>query len=139
MDPENPVVKLCTEGMAAEMSGQTAEAAVLFGQACEAASDDYERCIAAHYVARHQEGVEQTMHWNRECLRYADLVADDRVTGSYPSLYLNIGFCYEEIGDLDQAESNYRLAEARLVDVGEGPYADMVRDGVERGLERVKR
>ncbi|MGW0983925.1 hypothetical protein ACWD33_24265 [Streptomyces xiamenensis] len=45
MDPENPVVRLCARGMAND-DGE------LFLRAWEVASDDYERCVAAHYVAR---------------------------------------------------------------------------------------
>ena len=49
IDPNNPVVKLCTEGIAAEMAGRVAEAAALYHQAWEARSDDYDACIVADY------------------------------------------------------------------------------------------
>lgn len=137
IDPDNPAAKLCVEGMAEEAAGRLAEAKSLFEQAWEIAGDDYERCIAAHYLARHQDGPEPTLHWNAECLRYADLVGDERVAGFYPSLYLNMGHSYEQLGEREKAEEYYRAAQAHLTDLPEGPYGDMIRDGVARGLERL--
>ena len=138
MDPENPIVKLCAEGMQAEAAGRLDAAKECFYRAWLSASDDYECCIAAHYVARHQETLEETLHWNEECLRYADLVGDGRVAGFYPSLHLNIGHSYEVLGDLPRAEEGYRLGEERLAVLPPGSYADMVKDGITRGLERVR-
>jgi hypothetical protein len=138
IDPHNPVVKLCADGMSAESEGRPDEAKESFEQAWEAAADDYERCIAAHYLARHQGGPEQRLHWNAECLRYADLVGDERVAGFYPSLYLNMAHSHEEHGDPQLAEECYRAAEARFSALPDGPYGDMVRDGVARGLERLQ-
>ena len=53
MDLNNLVVKLCAEGMQAEFAGKLDDARALFMQAWEQSQDDYEACIAAHYVARH--------------------------------------------------------------------------------------
>jgi tetratricopeptide (TPR) repeat protein len=138
IDPSNAVVRLCADGMSAEAEGRVTEAKALFERAWEAAADDYECCIAAHYVARHQDGPEQTLRWNAECLRYAELVGDERVAGFYPSLYLNMGHSHEQLGDLQKAEECYRAAEARLSALPDGAYGDMVRDGVARGLERLR-
>ena len=138
MDPDNPVIRLCADGMSAETAGRTDEAQGLFEQAWAIATDDYERCVAAHYVARHQDGPELTLQWNEECLRCAELVGDQRVAGFYPSLYLNIGHSYEQLGDRQRAEEGYRAAEEHLAVLPEGPYGDTVRDGVARGLERLR-
>jgi hypothetical protein len=138
VDPENPVVKLCAQGMMCEAKADLAGARLLFEEAWAAAGDDYERCVAAHYLARHQDGPEQTLRWNEECLKHADLVGDERVAGFYPSLYLNIGHSWEVLGDRQRAGESYRLAEERLCAVPPGPYADMVKDGITRGLERVR-
>jgi tetratricopeptide (TPR) repeat protein len=138
IDADNPVVHLCAEAMSAEAAGAPDKAKALFEQAWETASDDYERCIAAHYLARHQDGPEQTLHWNAECLRFADLVGDERVTGFYPSLYLNMGHSHEQLGDRAKAEECYHAAEAHFSALPDGPYGDMVRDGVARGLQRLR-
>jgi rifampin ADP-ribosylating transferase len=41
--------------MELEMKGQIEEAARLFAVSWDGSSDDFERCIASHYVARHQK------------------------------------------------------------------------------------
>ena len=84
MNPDNPVVRLCADGMRAEADGRAADARDLFQKAWETATDDYEACVAAHYLARHQPTPEDTLHWNRECLARADRVGDERVRGFLP-------------------------------------------------------
>ncbi|HWD88902.1 MAG TPA: hypothetical protein VG367_12290 [Mucilaginibacter sp.] len=56
-DPENPVVKLCAQGMLLEGEGKHSEAAKLFHKAWADASDDLEKFTAAHYVAKYQNCV----------------------------------------------------------------------------------
>jgi tetratricopeptide (TPR) repeat protein len=137
MDPNNPVIKLCTEGMKAEMEGRADDARLLFAQAWEQSKNDYDACIAAHYVARHQKSPEEILHWNKEALDRADAVHDARVDGFYPSLYLNMGKAYEDLGNWEQAKRHYELAAAKMSNVPEGRYGDIVRDGIKRGLQRV--
>lgn len=136
MDPNNPVVKLCVEGMRVESEGHYDDARRLFEQAWQASTDDFEACIAAHYVARHQPDAQATFWWNQEALRRAEAAGDDRVLGYYPSLYLNLGYSYELLGDAVEACRHYRLAAAQLDNLPPGPYGDMVRSGVTRGQNR---
>jgi len=138
IDPDNAVVELCAQGMEAEGAGRWRDAEALFRQAWGISSDDYERCIAAHYAARHQDGPLETLRWNARCLRFADRVGDARVAGFYPSLYLNLGHAHEQRGARRQAEVCYHAAEAHLSALPDGPYRDMVRDGVLRGLQRLR-
>ena len=51
MDLDNPVVKLCIEGTQVEFEGRLEDAISLYKQALEARKNDYDACIAAHYVA----------------------------------------------------------------------------------------
>jgi hypothetical protein len=62
IDPTNPVVALCAEGMARE--GEPAVAKRLFEEARSSRTDDFEAAIAAHYLARHQPTPADTLHWN---------------------------------------------------------------------------
>jgi hypothetical protein len=55
VDTDNLVVRLCIQGARAEFEGRLDDARSLFWQAWNAARDDYEACIAAHYVARFQQ------------------------------------------------------------------------------------
>jgi tetratricopeptide (TPR) repeat protein len=134
MDPTNLVVRLCVQGMQAEASGRLVEALGLFQRAWQAAGDDYEACIAAHYVARHQTSPEETLHWSQVCLDRADRVGDGRVTGFYPSLHAGMGRAHRELGDLARAREHFALAAAHIDHVPPGQYGDWVRLAVAEGL-----
>lgn len=137
MDPVHPIVALCIEGMQAEMAGRPASARALFLRAWTERTDAFDACVAAHYVARHQDTPEQVLHWNAEALSQAEAVEDDRVQGFFPSLYLNLGHSYEVLGELANARRYYELAAERLDDVADGRYGDVVRSGVAAGRARV--
>lgn len=137
MDPNNPVVKLCIAGMQAEGGGDYERARHLFVQAWEAVSDNYEACVAAHYLARHQPNPEETLRWNQESLRLAEAVGDDRVRDFFPSLLLNLGHSYEVLGNLEEARRYYDLAAVRVEKLPTDHYGNMVRDGISRGRQRV--
>ncbi|MFF2805917.1 hypothetical protein ACFVT2_01830 [Streptomyces sp. NPDC058000] len=134
MDPELPVVRLCVAGMQAEAEGRAETARELFQQAWEGARDDYEACIAAHYLARHQSSPAETLRWNQECLDRADLVGDERVQGFYPSLYVNMGNAHRELGRLACAHRYFVLAAERVADAPEGQYGDWNRFAIAEGL-----
>ena len=55
MDLTNPVIQLCIDGTRAEFEHRIEDARVLYQQAWEAHTGDYDACIAAHYVARFQD------------------------------------------------------------------------------------
>lgn len=137
VDPENPVVKLCVEGLRAEGEGRADDARTLFLQAWAASGDDLEACIAAHYVARHQPTPADTLWWNREALRRADAVGDERVRDFYPSLLLNLASSHEKLGELPRALEHYRAALARMDDPAAPPHEAHVRASVVRALERL--
>ncbi|MFD7312608.1 hypothetical protein [Streptomyces sp. NPDC059883] len=134
MDPGNPVVQLCAQGMTAEAEGREADARELFLRAWEAAADDYEACVAAHYLARHQPTPEETLRWNQECLTRADRVGDNRVRGFYASLHGNMGRAQLALGRPGAARTHFRAAAGHLDDVPPGPYREWVRLCVARGL-----
>ena len=136
MDTSNPVVQLCVAGMRAESEGRSDAARGLFAQAWAARQDDYDACIAAHYLARHQDNADETLHWNWIALRHADAVHDDRVRDFYPSLYLNLGSSHEAVGNLTEARQYYDLAAAQINALPPGPYRDMVQGGITEGHSR---
>ena len=106
----NPVIKLCIEGTQAEFRGEIEQARALYQRAWEVSQNDYEACIAAHYVARHQEAHEDRLHWNQVAMDKANAVADVRVREFYPSLFLNMGQSHELLGNLDEAKRYYDMA-----------------------------
>ncbi|MEZ4519286.1 MAG: hypothetical protein R3C44_21500 [Chloroflexota bacterium] len=94
---------LCIRGTQAEFAGQQEEACALYRQAWDAAADDYDACIAAHYVARCQSTPDETLHWNEIALARAESAEDDR-PHLYPSLYVNLGQAHEQLGHTAEAE-----------------------------------
>ena len=112
MDLSNPVIQLCMEGTRAEFEHRLEDARLLYGQAWDARTDDYDACIAAHYVARFQESAEESLRWNQLALEHANVVHDEWVKDFYPSLYLNLGRSYELVGNQAEAQRYYELAAA---------------------------
>lgn len=137
MDVNNPVVALCATGMRAEVDGDPVRARELFRQAWDVATDDYEACVAAHYLARHQDSPEETLRWDEECLARADKVGDDRVTGFYPSLHLRIAKARLDLGDRETALTHYRAAAGIADTLPADPYGTGIRFAVAEGLRSV--
>ena len=109
-NPNSNVVKLCIQGMDLEGKGKPEEAGILFLQAWNEATNDFEKFIAAHYVARHQKNVSDKLKWLETALQFALIINNDAVKGAFHSLYLNIAKCFEDLSDLDNAKKNYELA-----------------------------
>ena len=137
MDPNNSVVRLCVQGMECEGRAHFEDAAQLFLSAWNESTDDFERCIAAHYLARHQKNPVDTLMWNRRSLDHANAVADDRVREFYPSLYLNMGKAHEDIGNLEAAKRFYEMAASVVDCLGDGRYGKIVRDAVDKAQQRL--
>jgi len=136
VDASNRVARLCAEGMMVEGQDGGDKARRLFAQAWAESGDDVERCAAAHYLARVQDSPTDALRWNQEALERANAVGDDRVRGFYPSLYLNLGKSYEDIGAWDDARRSYTLASESVSDLTNDGYGAMVRRGIAAGLRR---
>lgn len=109
-NPNNNIIKLCVQGMDMEGGGKLEEARNLFLQAWNEATNDFEKFIAAHYVARHQKNVSDKLKWLETALQFALKIDDDAVRSALPSLYLNLAKCYEDLNDSDNAKKSYELA-----------------------------
>ena len=137
MDPRNPVVQLCVQGMEQETRGDMVRAAELFNQAWTRSTTDFERCIAAHYVARHQLDPRLALHWNQLAFDLAHSIADQSVAGFLPSLSLNLGKSHEDLGNAEEAQRLYQSAKDAIGSLPPGGYRDVVQSGIDRGLVRV--
>lgn len=129
--PGNPVVQLCLQGMALEEKGKPAEAASLFLKAWVEATNDFERFLAAHYIARHQQAVPDKLKWLETALQLALKINDDAIKPAFAPLYVSIAKCYEDLNDPDQAKKNFQLANSftgKPTDIGpfyHGTKADL--------------
>lgn len=107
--------------MALEENGEFEEAKDLFLLAWNEATDDFEKFIAAYYVARHQNKVSDTLQWYVITLQFASKINDAAVEAAFPLIYSNIAKCYEQLGDPDKAKMNYQFANSH-----EGKPSDKV-------------
>jgi rifampin ADP-ribosylating transferase len=109
--------------MSMEERGQVAEAGRLFLQAWKEATNDFEKFLAAFFIAREQEKVEDRLKWLEISLQLALLVNDDTVIAAYPSLYANISKCYGEIGEPEKANKYAELStHSRIIPGDKGPF-----------------
>ncbi|MES2764185.1 MAG: tetratricopeptide repeat protein [Bacteroidota bacterium] len=136
-DPDNHVNKLCAQGMGEEAAGRPEEAAKLFDQAWNEATTDFEKFTAAHYVARHQKTIADKLKWDETALHLALKINDEKMKSTYPSLYLNIAKCYEDLKDFDNAKKNYQLALSFSNLLPDDGYGNMIRSGITNGINRV--
>ena len=136
-DKENKIIRLCAEGMELEGQGRNNEAFNLFQQAWHEATTDFEKFTAAHYLARHQESIENKLKWDETALQLALGINDEAVKATYPSLYLNVAKCHEDLKDFDNAKKNYELALSFSNLLPDDGYGNMIKAGINKGIERV--
>ncbi|MEO8109604.1 MAG: tetratricopeptide repeat protein [Ginsengibacter sp.] len=135
---DNKVIQLCAKGMELEGHGRPADASNLFNEAWNLATTDFEKFAASHYVARHQINILDKLKWDKKALKYALKIDNETVKGTLPSLYLNIGKCYEDLGDFENAKSNYQAAFSFTNFLADNGYGNMIKTGINNGLDRVK-
>ena len=122
-DPRNNVIQLCVQGMALEEKGELEDASGLFLHAWDEATNDFEKFIAAYYVARRQENVRDKLNWLETSLRSALEINDVTVRSAYPSLYTNIANCYEKLKEVENAKRYIDLASSSASEPSdEGPF-----------------
>ncbi|MDE5492514.1 hypothetical protein KRE48_09315 [Elizabethkingia meningoseptica] len=120
-----------------EGKGKLKDANRLFLQAWKEATNDFEKFTAAHYVARYQKSVEEKLKWDETALQLAFKIDEDTIKETYPSLYLNIAKCYEDLNDFVNAKKNYQLALSFTNKLPDNGYGDMIIEGIKNGIKRV--
>jgi tetratricopeptide (TPR) repeat protein len=136
-DPDNNIVKLCAEGMGKEGEGKPEEAYQLFMRAWNEAISDFEKFTAAHYVVRHQKAIADKLRWDEVALGIALKINNEKVKSTYPSLYLNVAKCYEDLKNFQEAKKNYQLALFHTNSLQDDGYATMIKAGIANGIERL--
>jgi rifampin ADP-ribosylating transferase len=133
-DPRNNVIQLCLKGMAAEEAGEPEKGGDLFRQAWGEATNDFEKFIAAYFIARSQTAASNKVKWFERSLHHALAIDDVTVRSAYPTLRLSLARCYEELGDQDNARENHELANSfaeRPAD--DGPFYHGTRSDLQIG------
>lgn len=121
--PHNPIVKLCLQGMSLAEAGKPEAAGRLCMQAWSEATDDFEKFLAAYYVAQQQTVVTEKLHWFETALQCALKSNNLSAHSAWPTLYTNIAQCYKEIGDTAKANQNYTLVASSISkELDPGPF-----------------
>ena len=108
--PFNNIVKLCLQGMDMVEKGRREEADKLFLQGWNEATNDFEKFLAAYYIAQQQKAADDKLKWLETTLQFALKVNNDSVKSAFPALYSNIAKCYDELNDHDKAKEHSELA-----------------------------
>lgn len=123
MDPTNPIIKICLQSMSLEEKGDAAGAKNLFLQAWQEASNDFEKYLAAFFLARHQDNISDTLQWLQAALDLARKINNHSVSGAFPSLHARIANGYRELGNQEQADKHAALAiSSAQTNVDPGPF-----------------
>lgn len=109
-NPNNPIVQRCIQAMALEEKGQPQAAGSLFLQSWNEATNDFEKFLAAYFVARHQQDVRDKLKWLQAALQHGLSANSDAVKSALPSLYAHIAQCYKDLGDRDNEKKYHELA-----------------------------
>ena len=109
--------------MANEGNGKPEEAIRIFLMAWDESTDDLERFIASHYIARHQSHAADKLKWLETNLQYALKTNADAIKSSLPTLYQGISKCYRELGDFAKADYYDELANTcNVAPTDKGPF-----------------
>ncbi len=137
-DPGNHIIKLCSEGMDLEGQGKPEKASSLFLQAWNESTNDFERSVSAHYVARHQQTITGKLVWDKKALDLASGLDNENIKEWLPSFYLNIAKCFEDLGEFEKAKENYEQALIFIPQLSNDGYGTMIKAGIRSGIERIK-
>ncbi len=122
-NPANPIVRLCIAGMAHADKGNPDAAGSLFMQAWEEADHDFEKYIAAYFIARQEKEPAQRLQWFETALAFGLKINDDDFPGALPALYQSIAETYSAMGLADKARQYHILAaESRQHPQDKGPF-----------------
>jgi len=120
--------------MGMEEKGEIEEASGMFLRAWDEAENDFERYIAAYFVARRRQDVAEKLKWFQTSLPFAVGVNNEASTSAFPSLYSNIAKCYEELGDVENAKKNRDLADSYSGEPSDsGPFYHGTKAGLQVG------
>jgi rifampin ADP-ribosylating transferase len=122
-NPNNPIVKLCILGMQLEASGETGEAGQVFLRGWNEATNDFEKYLAAWFVARVQQDVHEKLKWLERASDFAIKINDPNVRTAFPSIYAALSKCYQELGDHESARKFAALSASFQKDPSDpGPF-----------------
>ena len=109
--------------MAMEDKGEPEVASKIFLQAWDESTNDFEKFIAAYYLARRQPTISDKVKWLETSLGFAIKLNDESVRVAFPALYSAVADCYDELNDAANAQKHRVLADSFTDDPSDnGPF-----------------
>lgn len=131
-DPENRIVQLCAEGIT---SRDLSHRFTLIERAWKEATNDMEKCLSAHYMGRIKADLSDRLNWDNLALEYAMNLPENTIATFLPSLYLNIGKNYYDMGLRLKACEYYQLAFSKALILDNGPYGKKIKSSIIKAME----
>jgi hypothetical protein len=104
-------------------------------------------CTLAHFMADAQDDPTHELAWDLRALEAAQRCSETEASayheslsmaGFMPSLHLNLADVYRRLGDRYHSMQHLVEGRAAAVDMPDGPYASMIRRGLDRLAERLE-
>lgn len=122
-DPQNNIIRLCVNGMKMQENGNSKDAKNSFLKAWNDSTNNFEKFISAYYIALYEKILPDRLKWFETSLHYAIELNAENVKSAFPTLYLNIGKCYEGLDNLESAKVNYERSTSFSNEVTDnGPF-----------------
>ncbi|MGW3396328.1 hypothetical protein [Streptomyces hydrogenans] len=145
----DPTMEAIGHALAEGQAGDTASARrklLDLWSAIGVTGDPLHRCSLAHYLADLYDDPAQALAWDIRALDAADAVTEQRVqehhaglriSGFYPSLYLNLADDYRRLGSFEAATEHIDAARKHAPGLPRDPYGDLLRGAIQEVAEAI--
>ncbi len=147
-DPDDVMIRF-GHALGLSRRGERQEARRLFAELWDqvgSEGDPFHRVSLAHAMADVQDDPRSELVWDLRALEAAASVTDERVAqagvggpvgGFFPSLHLNLGEDYRNLGDLDAARRHLELGRVATAALADDGYGWMIKRGLAALAERL--
>lgn len=95
-----------------EELGKLKEAEIVFEKAWHSANNDFEKFLAAWFLARVQPAASGRILWYERALELAEIFGGDAVKSALPLLHTKLAGCYNESGNIETASLHQERAKS---------------------------
>lgn len=134
--PQNDIVKRCLLGINAAEHNENERAVEHFQEAWQVATADFEKYLAAYFLARYQKEEKTKISWLHTVLEFANKLNNPMVQPVFQEVYLQLATCYSQQKDEQLAQEFRELAaNCNQVPTDTGPFYHGTRADLKVGDE----
>lgn len=108
-----------------------------FEQAWSLSNTDFEKYMTARLLAQTHAPCSEQLEWLLLSLDFGMKVYDNAVKISLPTLYYEIGVCYEDLKDYINAKANYRMGQNYIDFIPEGGEKKQIIKTIQKSLDKL--